>query len=104
MTCLLTLCTRSDDPAAPFILPRLNPTEVGDSAAFEQARKWLKDCIDEHQACRTGEKEATLPDRVVDVSNGKVCLYHKSDVKEFQNYAALSYCWGKKKQSYQTTK
>ncbi|ETI22815.1 hypothetical protein G647_06891 [Cladophialophora carrionii CBS 160.54] len=34
----------------------------------------------------------------------QIRLYHKGDVKEFQRYVALSYCWGKQRQSYETTK
>jgi hypothetical protein len=58
-------------------------------------RKWLEDCIQNHQLC-TPQATSKLPIRVIDVlSRQDPFLVEPND--EYGDYFALSYCWGEKR-------
>lgn len=57
--------------------------------------RWLSDCRETHDACRSSTpRSSTMPTRVIDVNSNPVRLYEPSKA-EVAEYAALSYCWGK---------
>ncbi|PMD43096.1 HET-domain-containing protein, partial [Hyaloscypha variabilis F] len=68
---------------------------TGTSLAFEQCRKWVSDCSQNHAVCCVGN--TVLPRRVVDIGHmGE----HKFSPRLIESdnhvgeYSALSHCWG----------
>lgn len=63
---------------------------------FEMISTWIKDCQDNHSACKSTTSCGTLPTRVIDVGSpdGRTepRLYETSG--EPGDYIALSHCWG----------
>lgn len=73
------------------------------------AKKWLKDCIENHPGCRIRFDRDFLPSRLIDVGlqdqNGYFSMPHIIETKESLShsdlrrnkwqYATLSHCWGK---------
>lgn len=57
-------------------------------------------CYPCHLGCRNADP--ALPRRVLSLKNNSLQLYEPRN-GETSRYAALSYCWGKREQSYQTT-
>jgi len=60
------------------------------------ARKWLKDCLDSHEACQQDLWDSNFrPTRVVEILE-KHPLWHVRLIQPTTqiDYIALSYCWG----------
>ena len=65
-------------------------------------KKWMETCQTEHQECKVQNQNASvLPDRVLDVSDDKVCIHETAGVEA--PYLTLSHCWGQE-QIVTTTK
>ncbi|KAK3935438.1 heterokaryon incompatibility protein-domain-containing protein [Diplogelasinospora grovesii] len=88
-----------DTPATQYLKERFADPDFCSETNFDLARSWIHDCLENHQACRGGEREL-LPTRVIEVSpsseNSDWIRLHISKGHEADGrYAALSYCWGK---------
>jgi hypothetical protein len=90
------------------LLKSLVPTRppernVASEGSYEQARKWIHECLDNHKHCQINN-DAFLPSRVIDVDKAGVDpKLHVSAANESGPYIALSYCWGGP-QTSQTTR
>jgi hypothetical protein len=88
----------NNNPASSYLLrsPNLTPATA---EGFQQARHWIHECAESHDACHRWEMDHKefMPTRVLwvrSVSEGKVTIVKWSEYKEAQPYVALSYCWG----------
>ena len=80
-----------DDPAGKYISTRPPDSTVDSTAAFEQARAWLMDCVNNHGLC--GGKHAD-PSRLLRIQSRKPELRLETVGDTPCDYASLSYCWG----------
>lgn len=74
------------------------PMETSSSASISQAKTWIEQCDATHP-CRSDRLRGAkpeMPTRVIDVTRFEkdVCLRNGSDIDGFQEYIALSHCWG----------
>ncbi|KFA73863.1 hypothetical protein S40288_00887 [Stachybotrys chartarum IBT 40288] len=80
-------------------------TKTDSDAHFEQARKWLRLCSENHKFCHgVGNTKLDPPARIVYVAVGKnwkpgeppltLKLVRTSDMGANKEYLALSHCWG----------
>lgn len=62
----------------------------------EMISAWIKDCQDDHSACKSSNPLGTLPSRVIDVGSpdGKTAPRLCDTGGEPGDYIALSHCWG----------
>lgn len=85
--------------------PAILHGETGSVEHLEQAKKWLKLCMDNHKVCRgVGNARIELPARMLYVCGGKdwrpgnppetLNLVQTNELKEDTEYLALSHCWG----------
>ncbi|RFU32957.1 hypothetical protein B7463_g3386, partial [Scytalidium lignicola] len=94
-------------PSADYIKQEPADPVVASESAYETARQWIADCLDNHEKCpgRGVSETALLPTRVLDVfadcGSDHVKL-HESLRGERGQYVALSYCWGKSLQTKTT--
>jgi hypothetical protein len=68
--------------------------------SLELARRWLFNCLDNHQACRHRETEPWVPTRLLDAGSGEnpvIRLVLGSSLKQDSLYLALSHRWGDEK-------
>ncbi|KAJ3544687.1 hypothetical protein NM208_g2931 [Fusarium decemcellulare] len=69
--------------------PNLDPASVG---AFDLARKWVQECLNNHSYCEN-PTEPFMPTRIIEISSsGKDICICKDTLPA--PYAVLSYCWG----------
>ncbi|RDX40747.1 HET-domain-containing protein [Lentinus brumalis] len=76
------------------------PSTAEDSAAFDTARAWMRECMDHHgDTCqRGGVGPLVLPGMLIDLgphatSMPRLCVPPMSPITSF-SYAALTHCWG----------
>ncbi|KAG9224592.1 hypothetical protein CCMSSC00406_0002257 [Pleurotus cornucopiae] len=99
-----TWCIYSDpgDPAALEVVAKSPILDRRSSRAYEEARRALKDCIEEHVKCRKPPLDTPLPSRVLDCADpSHVRLFVSQGTRS--PYVTLSYVWGEP-QPYRTTK
>ncbi|KAF9468732.1 heterokaryon incompatibility protein-domain-containing protein [Collybia nuda] len=82
----------ADNPAATWIKKRPVNHDVASPAAFEKARRWIQDCVGNHERCPK-TNETSLPTRVLDLKDPDNIRLHITN-GQIGIYAALSYCWG----------
>ncbi|CAJ0545145.1 Ff.00g086180.m01.CDS01 [Fusarium sp. VM40] len=85
------------DPAANYISTRPGEHNFSSESSFNQAIKWLDDCIKSHTGCHPNPKiTPMMPSRLIDVSiteaGGRVRIVDTEGVQT--RYAALKYCRG----------
>ena len=82
-----------DDPAARYVSTRPINSHVASSASYGLARKWMHDCLLNHEKCRKPDSSFT-PTHLIDV--GKEDQEESAYLASGKTapYAALSYCWG----------
>ncbi len=65
---------------------------------MSQAKTWIEQCDHAHSCCSDGRARAkrVLPTRVIDVGHFEddIRLRNGSDIHDFEEYIALSHCWG----------
>lgn len=85
-----------DDVAATWVYERPVNAASSSGASFVQARQWMLECCESHEACRTSSTWPLLPTRVLDVSPGNGNAPSRLHVAcgGRGTYAILSYCWG----------
>ena len=79
-------------------------THSSSDESFALARRWLDDCVNNHENCRT-DTDPPLPTRAIDIGlDGKVPVLVETKGATGR-YATLSYCWGKtgRKEQLKTT-
>lgn len=81
-----------DNPAAKWIAKRPVNPNVASPAAFEKAKGWVHDCLENHEQCPKAHK-TPLPTRVLDLSDLNNIRLHVTN-GQVGTYVALSYCWG----------
>lgn len=84
------------DPVSQHIHGRLANRDVGSEQSFNTARKWLNDCVNNHEECRVSDTTPILPTRVLDLAqpNGSKNPFLWITEGQSAAYACLSYCWG----------
>ncbi|KAH9884408.1 heterokaryon incompatibility protein-domain-containing protein [Cubamyces lactineus] len=96
-----------DDPAAAYFADPLPTPRVGSPHVLFMAKVWMEDCASEHEVCRRLEKLVSadwLPTRLVDCSDPhRVRIIETKDIVNGARYVALSYVWGARSQTHQTT-
>ncbi|WYZ39916.1 hypothetical protein EsH8_IV_000257 [Colletotrichum jinshuiense] len=78
---------------AEYDFSRAIPDSTMSQDAFDTARFWLRECLENHPKCHNDV--GTLPKRVIDVGTAlenKAALYVTKG--ERKPYVALSHCWG----------
>jgi hypothetical protein len=98
----MTEATAHSLTANPFLqeLPVLEPLPGSTSSdqSFRLAKKWLKDCLEEHdRKCYLSQKPSPLPKRVLDLDCFPDGIRLLEDSDETAPYICLSHCWGDKK-------
>jgi hypothetical protein len=94
----LVFVAEDGNPASNVIRRRLPLTSYDCDAAYEMARNWTRECVNEHPKCLK-QVPTALPTRLVDVgSDRREPSLYISPVAAREVYAALSYCWGPEKQ------
>ena len=87
-------------------LQRVRPRTpfTGSKDAFKIANTWLRNCVENHAACRI-EKGQALPTRLLDLRSpdNEEIIKLVENIDGDVRYAALSHCWGVIKQ-FTTTK
>jgi len=89
----------SGNSAAPYISSRPFNGYVGSSASFQLAGRWLVECSEGHEECRS-LAGGFCPTRLVDLKRGlgldfvKVVSSWSLRPTRETVYATLSYCWG----------
>ncbi|KAJ3522989.1 hypothetical protein NM208_g12629 [Fusarium decemcellulare] len=86
-----------DGREATYIRARECDHNVNSEAAYSKIRSWIADCDDRHSCCPR-QAPMPLPTRVLDL-NDPYSVKLRETQSERGQYAALSYCWGKKQQS-----
>ncbi|RKL13842.1 hypothetical protein BFJ70_g15848 [Fusarium oxysporum] len=86
-----------NDREATYIRSRECDHNVNSEAAYSKIRSWIADCDDRHSCCPR-PVPMPLPTRVLDLNNPDSVKLHETQSERGQ-YAALSYCWGKKQPS-----
>ncbi|KAK4187494.1 heterokaryon incompatibility protein-domain-containing protein [Podospora australis] len=109
-------------PASRLIPQRPRLLEGGGDEAFQAASSWIKNCVQNHKSCHSGDPNF-FPKRVIYVGDGTpsdpVRLLEKplpvaksavssksgpaSSAARAPKFVALSYSWGKLVQTYQTS-
>jgi hypothetical protein len=76
-----------------------SPISTASDQAARRGREWLDICLTEHPKCRL-QRSSTLPTRLIDVSRAAedhvIRFIISKNITTPADYAALSYCWGKK--------
>lgn len=70
------------------------PQSSNSEAAFRPASKWLEHCVENHEACRSGQV-GFMPKRLLKISStpvGGVVLVESSPLAGATPYVALNYC------------
>ncbi|KAH9900033.1 heterokaryon incompatibility protein-domain-containing protein [Cubamyces lactineus] len=97
----------ADDPAAAYIEDRMPIPRVGAPQVLAMAKAWMEECASSHEVCqqtRALHSAPWLPTRLIDCSDTlRVRLIQTRDDMHGARYIALSYVWGVRLQSYQTT-
>ncbi|KAF8856447.1 HET-domain-containing protein [Acephala macrosclerotiorum] len=90
----LTAFTARDDPTSGVVTAREMEHQINSLMAFDQAKKWLKECSSHKKCGIVGPTQ--LPSRVIEVSPennpGTPRLLESSTIVDY--FVALSYCWG----------
>ena len=82
-----------DDPAARYISTRPINHHVASSGSYGLARKWMHDCLVNHENCPKPDSSFT-PTRLIDVGKEEEKESAHLTIGQNAPYAALSYCWG----------
>ncbi len=67
--------------------------DAGSEESIRLIRSWILDCSTKHKEC-TSPSQALLPDRVLDVREGKSPSLYINRGNDHGTYAALSHSWG----------
>ncbi|KAH7304053.1 heterokaryon incompatibility protein-domain-containing protein, partial [Stachybotrys elegans] len=66
-------------------------------STFNQARGWLKTCIEQHEGCKSSVHQDFIPTRLLHITGSfdkPIELVEKGDIPADVSYATLSHCWG----------
>lgn len=92
--------SKEPSPLVPHIRGTLTRTSLEpESEEFSKMiSTWIKDCQENHSACKFGTSPGTLPTRVIDVGSpdGRTEPRLRKSDGEPGDYIALSHCWGGK--------
>ncbi|KAK0647057.1 heterokaryon incompatibility protein-domain-containing protein [Cercophora newfieldiana] len=106
-SCQFVVQAAEDSLAAPYVPIRPVEPDVSSERCFSMARRWLRECLETHPACRRTAPTTCgkLPLRVIDLGDSqKGPRLRVTDPGETGDYVALSYCWGGPQPSCTTTK
>lgn len=83
-------------PASRYIYRRPASRSIASEAAFNLVRGWLNNCQDHHPRCKS-PSDRTMPSTILEIN--WVDGAHEPSLRiviepHWENYAALSYCWG----------
>ncbi|KAH7348953.1 heterokaryon incompatibility protein-domain-containing protein [Rhexocercosporidium sp. MPI-PUGE-AT-0058] len=76
------------------------PSSTKSKESIVRADKWLKECLEKHEGCKSAFPKSTfVPSRLIeirgpDINNPGIRLQEKSSLPSTVSYATLSHCWG----------
>lgn len=71
--------------------------------AFSLVKQWLHECQHEHKSCRRQGQSESVPDRILELVEGRITLRRGIDMPPRLQYACLSHCWGPRGPSFRLT-
>jgi len=83
------------------------PSGTRSEETMQQAREWLRDCLHNHEDCRSSRGISPLPTRLVSVQRRESSLIahlcESASLPPNTDYLSLSHCWGNVKFTTLTT-